>query len=101
MSTSNQTEENATRAEAAAFLRVKPQTLRNWEARKIGPPVVRVSSRKALYPWIGLRAFMAIETLIPLDVLKAALVASLNAGSMPDPEELDAFIQARVASGAV
>lgn len=54
-------EDNATRPEAAKFLRVTPRTLAKWERLKVGPPMVRVSKRVALYPWECLRAFVKVE----------------------------------------
>lgn len=63
--TTTTTHENATRREAAAFLRVKPQTLRDWAARKIGPPLVTINCRVVLYPWAGLRAFVATDHPFP------------------------------------
>lgn len=53
--------DNATRAEAAAYLRVSQDTLQKWEHKGIGPALVRVSPRKALYPWAGLREFLAVS----------------------------------------
>ena len=51
--------DHATRAEAAAYLRVSEAQLRKWEAEGIGPKVLRISPRKALYSWNGLRLFLA------------------------------------------
>jgi hypothetical protein len=48
----------ATRREASAFLRTSENQLRRWERRGVGPAVVRLSARKAIYPWESLRAFL-------------------------------------------
>jgi hypothetical protein len=51
--------DNATRQEAAAYLRVSQTTLRRWERHGKGPEVSRISRNVALYPWAALRAFLS------------------------------------------
>jgi len=46
-----------TRCEAAAFLRLKPQTLAVWATRGTGPKVCKVG-RKALYRLNDLREYI-------------------------------------------
>lgn len=95
MTMSTSTTENATRAEAAAFLRVTLRTLRDWERRRIGPPVVRLSPRRAIYPWAGLRVFLATSALIPTDQMRADLEVAIKAAPMPTMEQLGAELKAR------
>ncbi len=45
--------------DAAAFLGVRPQTLRNWKALRIGPPARKLSGRLVVYSLDDLHAFMA------------------------------------------
>ena len=45
-------------AEAAEFLKVKPQTLRCWSARRQGPPRISVA-RRAIYRRAALLQWLA------------------------------------------
>jgi hypothetical protein len=45
--------------DAAAFLGIAPQTLRNWKAQRIGPPARKLSGRLVVYSLDDLHAFMA------------------------------------------
>jgi hypothetical protein len=45
--------------DAAAFLGIAPQTLRNWKALRIGPPARKLSGRLVVYSLDDLHAFMA------------------------------------------
>lgn len=45
-----------TEKELAAYLRVKPITLRNWRWRRVGPPYIKAGGRvlydpEAVYEW--------------------------------------------------
>ena len=44
--------------DAAAFLGIAPQTLRNWKALRIGPPARKLSGRLVVYSLDDLHAFM-------------------------------------------
>jgi len=46
-----------TRKEAAELLRRRPQTLRVWAMRGVGPPYIRVNGL-ALYPEAALRGWL-------------------------------------------
>jgi hypothetical protein len=59
------TQDNATRREAAIYLCLSEDTLRRWECQGKGPEMVRISPRKALYPWASLRAFLKAKLTIP------------------------------------
>ena len=54
---SDQTIENLLEAEAASFLRVKPQTLANWRVRGEGPAFSKIGGR-GLYRLDVLRDFV-------------------------------------------
>jgi hypothetical protein len=50
------TRERWTEAELAAYLRVKPITLRNWRWRRVGPPYIKAGGRvlydpEVVYRW--------------------------------------------------
>ena len=51
--------------EAAAFLGVKPQTMRQWRSKNKGPKFVRVSRNVIRYMAKDLEAFMADRTVEP------------------------------------
>ncbi|MDP4021047.1 helix-turn-helix domain-containing protein [Methylobacterium sp. NEAU 140] len=52
----------ATRSEVAQILSVSAETLREMERKGEGPPVVRFSPRKALYPNVDLVKFLKART---------------------------------------
>ena len=52
------TNDLATRSEAARYLRTSELALRKWEQKRQGPPVVRLSPRRALYRWSDLRTYL-------------------------------------------
>ena len=47
--------------EAAAFVGIKPQTLRNWKAQRIGPPFRKLGTI-TLYDEAELRAWLKART---------------------------------------
>jgi hypothetical protein len=54
-----------TDVEAAAFLGVKPQTMRTWRHKNIGPRFIRVSRNVIRYMAKDLEAFMADRIVEP------------------------------------
>jgi hypothetical protein len=70
-------EDSASRAEAAAYLKLNPRTLCRWERLEVGPPVVRLSRNDARYPWAGLRAFLAASLKMAPGLREAAIKAGL------------------------
>lgn len=44
--------------EAAAYLGIEENTLRNWRSKRIGPPSYAISSRKIIYREKELRRWM-------------------------------------------
>jgi hypothetical protein len=51
--------------EAAVFLGVKPQTMRVWRHKNIGPKFVRVSRNVVRYMAADLEEYMAARTIEP------------------------------------
>ncbi len=45
--------------DAAAFIGVAPQTLRNWKSMRVGPPARKLSDRLVVYSLDDLREWMA------------------------------------------
>lgn len=58
----NNIQEYMTRADVAVILGVSTDTLREMAKKGEGPPVVRFSPRKALYPVIDLVKFLKART---------------------------------------
>lgn len=51
--------------EAAEIIRKKPQTLRNWRAKKIGPPYTKVDGDLIVYSLEGLKKWLSDRTVKP------------------------------------
>lgn len=54
-------------AEAAAFLGVRPRTLEDWRARRVGPKFISYNSRSIRYRPDDLVAFLAARTVSTSD----------------------------------
>ena len=46
-------------AEAAAYLGVSPNALRNWRQKSVGPPFEKISSRCFRYRFVNLERWLA------------------------------------------
>ena len=67
--------------EAAEIIRKKPQTLRNWRAKSIGPPYTKVDGDLIVYPLEGLKKWLSDRTVKPQS--PNTLVTGSNARSRP------------------
>lgn len=77
-----ETEDIATRKEAARYMKVPERVLRKWEREHKGPPVMRLSPKRARYRWADLRAFLEAS----LKVTPANREAAIKAGIPGDGE---------------
>ncbi len=51
--------------EAAEIIRKKPNTLRNWRAKDVGPPYTKVDGDLVVYPLEGLKKWLSERTVKP------------------------------------